>query len=379
MENNQEQDFSGTQIVERSAVEAIERAQIDIQIATAQRYPKHAPEMMSRVKANMLSLATLDEETAASCFYTLPRGGKAIQGESVRLTEIAAMCYGNSRIATRIIEICTTGTEPHVVIQGVAHDLENNTAYSAETRRRITKKKFKETIDEDDIQLATQACSAIAGRNATLKMIPKAFIRPIMFAAKKVAVGDVKSLAAKRQTVIDRLKAMGIMEDRILAVVGCLKVEDIGVEALGNLIGLGTALKDGETTIEEAFPIVVDQKPGVEGLKERLKKGAQKNTAPATESPKQAENGADPKKAAADAADLAEVNTFSNPPAEKPTEGVSDAPKSTDAGPTDIPAPERYYCPACEGTFGDAKGKNKTICPDVKCLSTGVIDRWKKP
>jgi len=356
MDNNENQEqtqkFPGTEIVERSAVEAIERAQIDIQIATAQKYKKHAPEMMSRVKANMLTLATLDEETAASCFYTLPRGGKSIQGESVRLTEIALVCYGNARVATRIIDIITAGDDPHVVIQAVAHDLENNTAYSCETRRRITKKKFKDKVDEDDIQLATNACSAIAGRNAVLKMIPKAFVRPIMLAAKKVAVGDVKSLVAKRATVIERLKAMGATEDRILAVVGCLKIEDIGVDALSELIGLGTALKDGETSLEDAFPPIVVNKPGVEGVKERLKKDKEQPVSSPV---------ADP--------ELAELDRFA--PANPPKTSQDDP------GTTNVRPEERYVCRECGWSGAKLGGLNKDICPH--CLSPKqIIDRLAK-
>jgi hypothetical protein len=48
---------------------------------------------------------------------------------------------------------------------------------------------------------------------------------------------------------------MGVTEDRILAVVECRKVEDVTLEHLEVLIGLGTAIKDGETRIEEAFPL----------------------------------------------------------------------------------------------------------------------------
>lgn len=314
-----------------TAVEAMERANIDMQIATAQRYPKHSPKQMSMVKANMLTLATMDEETAASCFYTLPRGGKAIQGESVRLAEIALSCYGNMRILSRIIEICPTGQDPHVVVQAIAHDLEANVVYSAENRRRITKKKGKDRPDEDDINLATNACSSIAGRNAILKVIPKAIVRPVMLAAKRVAVGDVKSLASKRNVVIDRLKAMGASQERILAVVGCSKPEDVGINELETLIGLGTALKDGDTSLEEAFPPIAQASVGVAGLKEKLSAA----TAPVQEPEAKAEVAA-----------------------EKP---VVEQPKEY-----------RYLCNNCSEEFDEPRGRNK-LCP--KCLSNDYVDR----
>ncbi len=329
------------EIVERNAIESMERATIDIAIATAQKYPKHSPEMMSKVKAGMLTLATLDEETAASCFYTLPRGGKSIQGESVRLAEIALTCYGNSKVASRIIEIVPSGDEAHVVVQGVAQDLETNTLVSAEVRRRITKKKNKDKPDDDDINLATNACSAIARRNAIFTMIPKAIVRPIMLAAKKVAVGDVKSLATKRGVVVERLNAMGATTDRILAVVGCLKVEDIGLEQLELLIGLGTALKDGDTTLEEAFPLVGASKPGVEGLKAKL----------SPETPKE-----EP--------DKETVNPEPQPePAETVDPDLTDNPQSQEV-------PYKYECGKCGAKFDVPKGKNKKLC--ASCLSDNI-------
>jgi hypothetical protein len=47
---------------------------------------------------------------------------------------------------------------------------------------------------------------------------------------------------------------MGAKEASILAAVGAEKIEDIDLAKLEVLIGLGTAIKDGETTLETAFP-----------------------------------------------------------------------------------------------------------------------------
>jgi hypothetical protein len=232
-------------------LEAIERGQLDVQISTARRYPR----TLSKVKADMLSFASLDEETAAACFYTLPRGGKSIQGPSVRLAEIAVSCYGNLRAGSRVIEVVADGDKPHVVVQAVAHDLEKNTAITIEKRRRITgKQRNQGKPDEDDINLACNAASSIAFRDAVFKIIPQALIRPVYLKAKLVAVGDVKSLVQKRTTVIERLTKMGLTEDRILAAVEARKVDDVDLEKLEKLIGLGTAVKEGEATLEAAFP-----------------------------------------------------------------------------------------------------------------------------
>lgn len=246
-------------------LEAIERASIDMQITTAKKYPRS----LSKVKADMTAFATLDEETAQSCFYTLPRGGRTIQGPSVRLAEIAVSCYQNLRAGARVISTVTHGDTPHVIVQAVAHDLQNNVAITIEKRRRITKKRSKDAIDEDDINLACNACASIAFRDAVFKVVPQALIKPVYENAKMVAVGDIKSLGKRRQQVVDRLKQMGVFEDRMLARVSARKVDDIGPEELATLIGLGTALKDGEITLEDAFPAVVESSQFVGGDKEK--------------------------------------------------------------------------------------------------------------
>lgn len=238
------------EVVEPSALESIQRAEVDVQIATAKKYPRQ----LSMVKKNMLSFATLDQETAESCFYSLPRGNKTIQGPSVRLAEIAVACYTNLRVGSRVISTITTGTEPHVVVQGVAMDLENNIAVTIEKRRRIVKKKSRESIDEDDINLATNAGSAIAFRDAVFKVVPLALVNPVFDAAKKVAIGDQKSLGERRGIMLNRFSKMGINEARVLAALEKKSVEDITLGDLETLFGLFTAIKDGQTSIDEAFP-----------------------------------------------------------------------------------------------------------------------------
>lgn len=274
-----------------SAIEAIERASIDTQISTAKKYPR----TLSKVKADMLSFATLDEDTALSCFYTLPRGGKTIQGPSVRMAEIAISCYGNLRVGARPIEVVAHGDHPHVIVQAVAHDLEKNVAIAIEKRRRITKKKSKDAIDEDDINLAVNACAAIAYRDAVFKVVPQALIKPVYEQAKRVAVGDIKSLGEKRGKVIERLTQMGAKVENILARVEAKKVDDIDLDKLEVLIGLGTALKDGETTLEDAFPAVVEVKRPVFGSEDKKKVDESKATEsqPEPEAPAQPETPAD--------------------------------------------------------------------------------------
>jgi len=237
------------EVVANDALASIERAQVDVQIATARKYPR----TLSKVKERMLSFATLDEETASSCFYTLParRGGddKPIQGPSVRMAEIALASYQHIKAGSRIIN----DDGKFLTAQAVVHDLENNVAVSIEVRRRVTGKSGNRFSD-DMIAVTGNAACSIALRNAVFRVVPRALITPVYEAAKRVAVGDVKSLTTKRAQIIARLKQMGAKEAAILAAVGAEKIEDIDLAKLEVLIGLGTAIKDGETTLETAFP-----------------------------------------------------------------------------------------------------------------------------
>src|SRR6478752_4906792 len=144
------------EVVEVSALDAMERAQIDMQIATARKYPR-SPAV---VKRKMLDLATLDTETASGCFYTLParRGSenaKAIQGPSVRLAEIAIASYGHIRAGMRIV-----GNDgKFITAQGYCHDLENNVSVAMEVRRRITRKDGSTYGEDMQLVAGAAACS----------------------------------------------------------------------------------------------------------------------------------------------------------------------------------------------------------------------------
>ena len=64
-----------------SALEAIERASVDMQITTAHKFPRS----IARFNERAIMLATIDEEVAESCIYKRPVG-KDKNGNEVRLS-----------------------------------------------------------------------------------------------------------------------------------------------------------------------------------------------------------------------------------------------------------------------------------------------------
>jgi len=53
----------------------------------------------------------------------------------------------------------------------------------------------------------------------------------------------------------------GITQERVLYTLGKERVEDIDLDDLATLKGVATAIKDGETQIDDAFPEIGSEKP----------------------------------------------------------------------------------------------------------------------
>lgn len=269
-----------------AALEVMERAQIDVMIAAAQRRPR--PEI-AKIRQRMLSYATVDEETAESCIYTLKRWDaeaqeyKFIQGPSIRLAEILTVCWQNLRAGARTID--NDGRK--VTAQGLCFDVENNVLMFAEVSRRITHKDGR-TYSEDMQLVTAAACCSIAKRNAVFQVVPFALIKPVYEDIKKVVTGNVSTLTTKRDKVFKRFYSLGVDKEKILAVLGKESLESVDLEDVSLLIGLGTAIKDKELTIEEAFriPGEEDQEEAGPPVKKKLRHRletmrAQKKTAEA--------------------------------------------------------------------------------------------------
>jgi hypothetical protein len=261
-----------------SALTAITRGEVDMQVSTAKRYPRS----IARFQKSALSMVTADKDTAASCFYTLPRKKKdtktgvqiSVTGPSVRLSEIAAATWGNLRIEARPIEESDTT----VTAQGTAWDMENNVLVRLEVKRRITDKDGRR-FSEDMVAMTTNAATSIAKRNAIFNVIPRSYIQQLDTAARGCAIGDIKTLPARRDESIAWYNKVGVTTDRILAALGKDGLADIDLEDLETLYGWGTALKDKQATIEEIFPPPIMTAGTVKVSKNG--EAAQKPTAPA--------------------------------------------------------------------------------------------------
>jgi len=225
-----------------------DKATIDMQISTAKAYPRN----VKRALDNSIIMATMDTETAQTCSYSLPRGGKTISGASIHLAKILAQNWGNLRVEAKVISI-----EPkQITSQAVAFDLENNLAIKVEVKRSIVDRTGKR-FNDDMIVVTGNAGNSIALRNAILSVIPKAIVDKVYNEAKNKITGDISDktkLMAKRKQVLDGFKDVyGVSEAEVLKVIGKASIEHIDSDNIVTLIGIAQAIKDGDTSVDDMF------------------------------------------------------------------------------------------------------------------------------
>jgi hypothetical protein len=248
MDNNHAQD-EDVQVMEVSpeVVYQQDKAAIDMQISTAKAYPRN----IKRSTDNAIAIVSIDQETAKTCTYSVPRGGKPITGPSVHLAKILAQVWGNLRVEAKVVAIDHT----HVTSESVCFDLENNLAIKTQVKRSIVGRSGR--FSEDMITVTGNAANSIAMRNAILSVIPRAIVDKVYNTAKQKITGDVSDnakLIARRKQVVDGLKdTYNVTEAEILKAVGRAAIEHVTSDDLVILIGIGTAIKDGDTTVDQAF------------------------------------------------------------------------------------------------------------------------------
>lgn len=323
-------------------VDIIAASEFERQLDYARRHPRK----LSIWKRRSLELVTFDEAVATKCFYALPRKErnkdtgkqetKIIQGPSARFAEIIVSSWGNCKAAARVAGEDAGGQ--HVRGQGTFIDLETNFSCGFEISRRITNKDGKK-FSADMIQVTGNAAASIAYRNAALKGIPGALWNPIFEAAKRAAVGDIKSLKKKREEIIAIFNKMGIPTEVIYTAAAIKGIDDIDGEVLLFLKGLENAIRDADTDVETILTEwsktrPQDASPGIFKGRTAVQEAVERAKAPASgaEQPSPATGAAPPQ--SGPAAAPAQTGTTAAPSAEQqPVEKEQPAP-----GPAQAPA-----------------------------------------
>lgn len=237
------------EIRQAEVLQAINRAEVDTQIATAKQYPRDLGQVLNKIS----TYAKMDKETAEDCFYVLRRKDKdgnptLIEGLSIRMAEIIASAWGNLRIQTRIV-----GNDGRMITaQAICHDLESNVAVSKEVSRSIMTK-VGHTYSQDMQIVTGNAAGSIAFRNAVLAVIPKAITKKIINDVRAVAMGQTIDLEESRRRVVAYYNKAGVKIEQLLDYLGVSSVDQIDQRMIFELRALRNAIEEGTTSVKETF------------------------------------------------------------------------------------------------------------------------------
>ncbi len=237
----------GVSVVSRSLAVQLQESEFREQLTFAQHHPRNVLRSMEA----MVRMATMTEEAAASMHYSVPRGGKMIEGPSIRFAEIVKQAWMHGDSDAFILFI--NREEKHVVARGIYFDYETANRWKATVQRSI-RDKNGQLFSEDMINITCNAACAIAERNAILKGIPRAAWMNAYRAAMNKAAGEMEGLPKKRQEVLRHFMQAGVAPDRVLASVGARAENMLTGAHITSLRGMWSALQNGEATLDELFP-----------------------------------------------------------------------------------------------------------------------------
>lgn len=214
-------------------------AVLDKRIATARNFPRS----IARFKSEATALLQSDLETARSAEYSKPVGGGSVRGPSVRLSELAAMCWTNIEVA---IDEPIVG-EKSVTVQAFAWDLERNIRMPGIASTSILNKEGGR-YPQHLIETTIAATAAKARRNAVLAVIPKAYITDLLEAAKAVAKANQKPLEEQRKDMLDYFaRSHKVDSAQVFAYLSVAGADDITPDHIDELRAVATAIQEGES------------------------------------------------------------------------------------------------------------------------------------
>lgn len=213
----------------------------------------------------------MNQETAQSCGYAIPRGGKLITGPSVHLAKIIVSNWGNLRTEAKVVQV----TDDQVISRGTCWDLETNVASAFEVRRSIVDSKGKR-FSNDMIVVTGNAANSIAYRNSVFAVIPQAITNRVYEAAQRYITGDLSdsdNLLKKRTSIVNSFKNdYAILEDEVVKLCGKQTVNQISASEISTLIGILQSLKDGDTSVDNLMKPIRGIKEDLSNKKEDMKK-----------------------------------------------------------------------------------------------------------
>ena len=236
-----------------NALAAVTRQEIDLQIATAKRYPRSISAFLNACKAQ----ATIDPEVAQSLFYSVPVGkgpnGRQAyaDGPSIRMAEMVAANYRNLRFSTDIVE----ETDKAVTARATVMDLENNVGRSSTHAESVVGANGRRYSDRQ-IERIKDVAQSKALRKAIFTVVPAALVKPVITAAKQLLAGQSTSMSERKAGIVAWVKSLRIDAKRVWAALGIAGADDLTPADIEQLTALYQGIAAGETSVDDAFPPV---------------------------------------------------------------------------------------------------------------------------
>ena len=225
------------------------RSQTQFHTAVAVQRPRN----LDKVVAAVLREA---EFAGDAFYYSFPMGGKKIEGPSIGLAMAVAREWGNCAVPVEYYE-----TLSEWVFNAHFVDLERGFTVSRVFRKKKGKGVFKKLEDDRAEDMTFQAAQSRAIRNVVLAGVPRWLTDQAKERAKEAVLRGIskEGLAAATEKALKFLAGYGIMEERVIAVLGKPK-QAWASEDIATLRGMASQLKDGQATPEQLFPSVESKK-----------------------------------------------------------------------------------------------------------------------
>ena len=238
----------------------LNETEIRLQSEIAKKFPRNVKQCIQNVE----EMALITQDIAESCIYSIPRGGKTIQGPSIRLAEIFASEWGNIFMGSHI----KSSNGKLITATAWCWDFEKNLSVISEATR-VTTTKDGSPFSLDMQTVAGAAARSIALRDAIFKVIPRVYLDVMVNKCMKAGLGDIKtkkSFVEKRKQIFSRFQSLGIPVQRIFSFFGKTSIEEFKLDDLEKLIGVGTAITEGHVKASEAFSGAENSSPVVQTL-----------------------------------------------------------------------------------------------------------------
>lgn len=230
------------------------------------------PRDMERLTKAAVSELRAFPQYAAKMYYSIPykdRSGGVektvmVEGPSIKAANALARNWGNNSKGWRIMG----ADEERINIQGVFIDHETGSRTTAEisvSRKARKRDGSYYTLAADRLNIAIQAGGSKAVRNAINNALPIGLVEGYFAEAKAIAARggklasiespatDVALIVAEIEKSLNKFEGLGVARDEVNLYIGRHPELDTEEAVSAHLVGLLTALDEGQTTVEAVF------------------------------------------------------------------------------------------------------------------------------